>query len=159
MWVIGVSPFAIVLVYLLLYRFVSEDIVYWFVPLSLLPAFFYTVVDWLLLPLLYNRLERKRFKQAVSVGVIMVHFHGHYAFFYIVVLLLYLNDFSVLLWISALSLPQLISLSYLSQGYISFFSGVRWIFPVYGWFNFVMNFLYTVLHISMLRSIMVWLGP
>ena len=145
MWVIGVSPFAIVLVYLLLYRFVSEDIVYWFVPLSLLPAFFYTlipsVVDWLLLPLLYNRLESKRFKQAVSVGVVMVHFHGPYAFFYIVVLLLYLNEFNALLWISALSFPQLIVLSYLSPGYLSFFSGVRWIFPVYGWFNFVMNFL------------------
>ena len=156
--VIALFPFAIVLVYMLLYLFVSEDIVYWFVPLSLLPAFFYTlipsVIDWILLPILFNRFEADRFKEAIFVGVVMVHFHGQYAFFYIVVLLLYLKDFRALFWISILSLPQLLALSYFSQGYLSFFSGVKWIFSVYGQFDFVMNFLlFRLLVLSLYMSV------
>ncbi|MHA2220304.1 MAG: hypothetical protein ACXADW_22985 [Candidatus Hodarchaeales archaeon] len=143
LFVIMLSPFASVSVFLLLYFLVSKKIIYWFPLLVMLPSYYYTlipsVVDWLFLPILYDRLKKGFSSQTITIGTIMVFFHGPYAFFYVATLLLYLGKKRELLWTVLLSIPQLIPIMYFSQGYIWFEASIRWLLPVFDIFFFAMN--------------------
>lgn len=127
------GPFALVLSYLLIYWKVSKRIIYLY-PLTILnPLYFYTFTtrtfDWLLLPIVYDRLKKDRDFQATILGAAMVYIHGVIPLFYLVVVFAYLKKQRQLVLLVIMTLPQLIPLLYFSQGYAEFWSqvpGVTW---------------------------------
>jgi hypothetical protein len=144
--IIWLSPFAIVNVYLFLYFLVSKRIIYWY-PLTILIPLYHTtlvpsVIDWLLLPIVYNILKKGHEEQAVVLSVIMVYIHGPFAFVYLPILFLFLNRKKELFWITVFSLPQLLPLLYFSQGYTSYVREYFFIFSVFGHYLFTMSYYY-----------------
>jgi hypothetical protein len=123
--IVWISPFSIAGIYLSIYFFVSKKIIFWY-PITIpLPLFYTTlipsVIDWLLLPIIYNRLINGFEKQAIILSVIMVYIHGPWAFIYFPLLFIFLKKIRDLIWVIAFSIPQLIPLLYFSKGpaYIS----------------------------------------
>ncbi|NIQ12978.1 MAG: hypothetical protein GTO02_00770 [Candidatus Dadabacteria bacterium] len=142
--IILASPFAIVGIYLMPYWFVSKKIVYYFPALFMIPVLYTTliasVMDFLFLPLVYNRLKNGLKLEAILLGLLMILFHGQYALFYLVILLFYMRKFKELAWICAIGVPlQILPITYFSQGYLTFILGIDWIYSFYGLFNFVAN--------------------
>ncbi|MHA2220149.1 MAG: hypothetical protein ACXACY_30070 [Candidatus Hodarchaeales archaeon] len=138
------SPFGLVAVYLSLYFLVSKKIIYWWPLLMLIPPFFSTiipaVIDWIILPVVYNRLVNGYDKQAIFLSVALVYFHGPYAFVYLPILFLFLSKKKELFWVVILSIPQLLPLLYFSQGYILYAQKDYLWFTIFGIFDFVMSY-------------------
>jgi hypothetical protein len=125
---VWIGPFALVSAYLLLYFKVSKRIIYWYPVTVLNVLFLYTFTtrtfDWLLLPIVYDRLTKNKDTEAIVIGALMVYIHGFVPLAYLVILLTYMRRYRVLGAMFLLSLPQILPLLYFSKGYYSFWSGV-----------------------------------
>lgn len=155
--IIWLSPFAIVSVYLSLYFLVSKRIVYWYPATILIPLYHTTlvpsVIDWLLLPIVYNMLTKGHEKHAVVLSVMMVYIHGPFAFAYLPILFLFLNRKRELFWVTVFSLPQLLPLLYFSHGYTSYVREYFFNFFVGDIYIFTMSYFYWRILITLIYSI------
>ena len=162
--IVWLSPFASVGVYLLLYLLVSKKIIYWY-PITIPIPLYYTtllpsVIDWILLPFIYDRLKKGRERQAITISVIMVYIHGPFAFAYLPILFLFLNKKRELLWTIIFSLPQLVPLLYFSQGYTSYVREYFFNFYLFGHYVVTMSYYYwrilVFLNYSAILLILMW---
>jgi hypothetical protein len=158
------SPFALVSIYLLIYFIVSKKIIYYY-PLSILtPLFFSTftasTIDWILLPVVYDRIRKNQQWQAIFLGVLMIYLHGVIPLFYLTVLYIYLKKPKELSYIVAFSIPQLIPLIYYSPDYYEKWSGILYFYRIY-WISFktsmfhfrlLMSGLYMVTFIGVIKG-------
>jgi hypothetical protein len=142
--IIWLSPFAIVGIYLLLYFLVSKKIIYWYPITIIIPPFFSTlipsVIDWLLLPIIYHKLITDHEKQGIALSAVMIYFHGPFALMYLPILFFYLRKIREFFWVVIFSLPQLIPLLYFSKGYTTYISKYLLYFSVYGFFDFTTSY-------------------
>jgi len=122
-WIfILLSPFAIVVVYLLLYYLVSENIIYLFPFTLLIPLFYSTLLpgtfDWLFLPCVYYFIRLEKNNRALIFGTLMVYIHAQFSLIYLTILLSFLRKWDMLKKIILFSLPQMIPLIYFSRQFI-----------------------------------------
>jgi hypothetical protein len=136
---VALAPFALVSVYLLIYFLVSKNIIYWYPATVLIPIFFPTflptTIDWLLLPVVYDRIKTKHDTPALIIGTMMVYIHGFIPLFYLLVLCLVMRKEMLFVKILLFSLPQLIPLLYFSQGYFLAHSDDYFSYFIYGKYN------------------------
>ena len=128
------AHFAIVSIYLLLYTLVSKKIIYWY-PLTIpIPMYFSvftpSTIDWLIFPLIYHLLTKRKNIEATTLGIILVYIHGFIPLFYLTALYLFLKKYRLILYTVAFTLPQLIPLLYFSGGYFTVWNETL---GVYAW--------------------------
>jgi hypothetical protein len=154
-----VSPFTIVLSYVMIYLLVSKKIKYWYIAGLFIPLWHSTlipsVIDWILTPILYYKLVNGKDKQGIVLSVIMVFFHGPYALIYIFMVYGLVKKWKQLILVTLLSIPQNFSILYFSRAYAIHIMTSDWMVfwfpysPVFTLSTLAFRFLYIGMYIVM----------